>query len=170
MLKLSGNCPSCAIIGKEIASYAGTTPPTSVSLNFGSVYPAALQAIKDADGQTGNGGTVRIVFRVKTNRGFDDENGGNPSAAYDSGTRGAAIVDNVVVNGWAAANGDFEAANSINNDTAVDATDGLEVDREAPGRVLPRALGDAGLRAGVQRPVRLARQPEPPVQPVRQGR
>ena len=90
---------------------------------------------------------MRIVFRVKTNRGFDDENGGNPSAAYDSGTRGAAIVDNVVVNGWAAANGDFEAANSINNDTAVAADGGLEVDREAPGRVLPRALGAAGLGA-----------------------
>ena len=122
VLQLSGNCPSCAIVGKEIASYAGNNLPTAVSCNFGALYPSALQAIKDADGQTGNGGTVRIVFRVKTNRGFDDENGGNPSAAYDSGTRGAAIVDNVVVNGWAAANGDFEATNSINNDTAVPAT------------------------------------------------
>src|SRR5262245_37879999 len=107
------------IVGKEIASYAGNHLPTSVSCNFGALYPSALQAIKDADGQTGNGGTVRIVFRVKTNRGFDDENGGNPSASYDSGTRGAALVDNVVVNGWAAANGDFEASDAINNDTAV---------------------------------------------------
>src|SRR5262249_37254343 len=118
-LKLSGTCPPCAITGKEIASYAGNHTPTSVSCNFAALYPAALQAIKDADGQTGNGGTVRIVFRVKTNRGFDDENHGNDAATFDSGTRGAAIVDNVVVNGWAAANGDFEAANAINNDTAV---------------------------------------------------
>src|SRR5262245_52772697 len=110
------------IVGKEIASYAGIRLPTSVSCNFGALYPSALQAIKDADGQTGNGGRVRIVFRVHTNRGFDDENQGNPSAAFDSGTRGAAIVDNVVVNGWPAANGDFEAADAINNDPAVDAT------------------------------------------------
>src|SRR5262245_7825760 len=122
VLQLFGNCPSCAIIGEEIASYAGEHTPTSVSCNFGALYPSALQAIKDADGQTGNGGTVRIVFRVHTNRGFDDENTGNPASAYSSGTRGAAIVDNVVVNGWAAANGDFEAANSINNDPAVPAT------------------------------------------------
>ena len=110
------------IVGKEIASYAGNNPPASVSCDVGALYPSDLQAIKDADGQTGNGGTVRIVFRVKTNRGFDDENGGNPSSAYDSGTRGAAIVDNVVVNGWAAANGDFEAADAINNDPGVAAT------------------------------------------------
>jgi hypothetical protein len=119
VLQLSGNCPSCAIIGKEIASYAGIHTPTSVSCNFGALYPVALQEIKDADGQAGNGGKVRIVFRVKTNRGFDDENGGNPSAAYDSGTRGAAIIDNVVVNGWAAANGNFESVSAINNDIAV---------------------------------------------------
>jgi hypothetical protein len=110
------------IIGKEILSVAGDNAAQSVSLDFGALYPTELQAIKDADGASGNGGTVRIVFRVKTNRGFDDENGGNPSAAYNSGTRGAAIVDNVVVNGWAAANGNFEAADAINNDTAVSAT------------------------------------------------
>lgn len=121
VLKITG--PG-GIIGKEIASYAGINLPTSVSLDFGAVYPTELQAIKDADG-LGNGGRVRIVFRVKTNRGYDDENSGNPSAAYSSGTRGAAIIDNVVVNGWAAAEGNFENATgtgAINNDTAVDAT------------------------------------------------
>ncbi|MBI1797015.1 MAG: hypothetical protein HYR74_08185, partial [Candidatus Eisenbacteria bacterium] len=39
---------------------------------------------------------------------------------FSSGTRGAAIIDNVVVNGLAAANGDFENAGSINNDTSID--------------------------------------------------
>src|SRR5262245_17454295 len=124
VLKLQGPCSAggCPIIGKEVASFAGNHVPTSVSCNFGALYPSVLQAIKDADGVTGNGGRVRIVFRVKTNRGYDDENGGNPSASYDSGTRGAAIVDNVVVNGWSTANGDFEAVDTINNDPAVDAT------------------------------------------------
>jgi len=105
---------------KELASYAGINAPTSVSVDVGTLYPTQLQAIKDADG-AGGGGKVRLVFRVKTNRGFDDENGGG-TAAFNSGTRGAAIVDNVVVNSWAAAEGDFEATNAINNDTAVDAT------------------------------------------------
>jgi hypothetical protein len=104
---------------KELVSAAGIRSNTPTSINVGALYPTVLQDIKDADGQTGNGGVVRLVFRVKTNRGFDDENSGNPSAAFSSGTRGAAIVDNVVVNGWAAANGNFEAANAINNDTAV---------------------------------------------------
>src|SRR5262245_54850865 len=52
VLQLGGNCPSCAIIGKEIASYAGNNVPTSVSCNFGALYPTELQAIKDADGAT----------------------------------------------------------------------------------------------------------------------
>ncbi len=108
------------IIGAELGSYAGDNAagPASWTIPVGN---AALQAIKDADG-AGNGGKVRLVFRVKTNRGTDDENGGNAAALYSSGTRGAAIVDNVVMNGWAAANGNFEATNAINNDTAVDAT------------------------------------------------
>jgi hypothetical protein len=110
------------IVGKEILSVAGENAAQNVSLDFGALYPTDLQEIKDADGNTGDGGRVRIVFRVKTNRGFDDENAGNTGSAYNSGTRGAAIVDNVVVNGWAASNGDFEAADAINNDTAVDAT------------------------------------------------
>jgi len=73
-----------------------------------------------------NGGTVRLVFRVKTNRGFDDENGGG-IVPYDSGTRGAAIVDNVrvtdaagtLVGSWPASNGDFEAVDAIDNRTST---------------------------------------------------
>jgi len=126
VIKLAGNCvpnSGCPIIGKEIASYAFLHPPTNVTCDFGTLYGTVLKQIKDADGNTSNGGRVRIVFRVKTNRGFDDEAGGNTAgAAFNSGTRGAAIVDNVVVNGWAAGNGDFEAPDAINNDTAVDAT------------------------------------------------
>jgi hypothetical protein len=125
VLKLAGTCASgspCSIIGKELASYAGDNAPTSVSVDVAALYPAALNAICDADGVNGNGGVVRLVFRVKTNRGFDDENGGNPGAAYNSGTQGAAIVDNVSWTGSSAADGNFEATNAINNTISAPAT------------------------------------------------
>src|SRR5439155_17348173 len=105
---------------KELASYAGVHAPTPVSVDVASLYPAALANIRSA-----GGGIVRLVFRVKTNRGFDDENAGNPSSTFDSGTRGAAILDNVTWTGQAsAAEGDFEnvtGTGAINNDTVVSA-------------------------------------------------
>jgi hypothetical protein len=67
-----------------------------------------------------SGGKVRLVFRVHTNRGFDDQ-----GTAYTSAGAGAAVLDNVTYQmvggpaspgGW----GDFESATSINNATAVD--------------------------------------------------
>src|SRR5207244_13016686 len=107
----------------EILTTHGTNPhaPSSGSdTTFNVVLPnAVVQPILDADG-TGNGGRVRLVFRIKTNRGGDDED--SYVSGFSSGTRGAAIVDNVVLNGWPAANGNFEASNSINNDTSVPAT------------------------------------------------
>ena len=126
VLRIDGPClpgSPCGILGKELMSVAGVQGPTSVSIDVLALYHEVLQAIKDADGTVGDGGVVRLVFRVKTNRGFDDENRGNPAATFDSGTRGAAIVDNVVVNGWPAAEGDFEAEDAINNDPAVSAFD-----------------------------------------------
>jgi len=69
---------------------------------------------------TASGGKVRLVFRVHTNRGFDDQ-----GTAYNSGGAGAAVVDNVtyaMVGGPAspAGWGTFETAGSIDNSTAVD--------------------------------------------------
>ena len=67
-----------------------------------------------------SGGKVRLVFRVHTNRGFDDQ-----GTAFTSGRAGAAVLDNVTYQmvggpaspaGW----GTFEAVNSIDNNTAVD--------------------------------------------------
>ena len=125
VLKLDHACAAgnaCAIIGKELASYAGEHLPSSesvvVSDGVGAlgIYETELNAILDADGVDGNGGTVRLVFRVKTNRNSDDEIG------YSSGTKGAAIVDNVLWTGGSAADGDFESATSINNRTDVAAT------------------------------------------------
>jgi hypothetical protein len=68
-------------------------------------------------GVGGGGGVIRLAFRVKTNRGSDDEDYGQ-ARSFSSGTRGAAIVDNVVVT-QGGPNlvdfGDFENANSVDN-------------------------------------------------------
>jgi len=57
-----------------------------------------------------NGGTVRLVFRCKTNRGFADSD--NRNSGYSSAGRGAVLVDDVTVNvGGPDLNfGDFELA------------------------------------------------------------
>jgi len=95
---------------RELLSESGV----NASSTFSTTVPnAVIQPILDA--QPGLGGNVRIVFRVKTNRGFDDED--NYVSEFSSGTAGAAIVDDVVVN--ATTIGDFEAANSINNGSGV---------------------------------------------------
>jgi hypothetical protein len=101
----------------QLASISGTAAGApAVALTNGQIQPM-LNKYK-ADHGVGTG-KVRIVFRVKTNRGWSDEDTG--FNAGSSGTKGAAIVDDVVANGWAVANGDFEAAGSINNAAAADA-------------------------------------------------
>jgi hypothetical protein len=68
-----------------------------------------------------SGDRLRIVFRVHTNRGFDDE-----GTAYNSAGKGAAQLDNVAVNLGAGAVtiGDFEGtttANDIDNSSSFTA-------------------------------------------------
>jgi len=68
---------------------------------------------------------ARIVFRSKTNRGFDDE-GGSVAGAYSSGGSGAVVIDDVEVSldgGTFTTIGDFETAGDVDNDTAVDPLD-----------------------------------------------
>jgi len=75
---------------------------------------------------------VRLVFRVKTNRGFDDDQ----ELSYSSGKKGAVVVDAVTYAfgastspaGW----GTFEAAGSINNDPNVDALDAWKFTGKPP--------------------------------------
>jgi hypothetical protein len=56
-------------------------------------------------------GTVRVVFRVKTNRFFDDARpSSNPSPTSWNSTTGAAVIDNINVNG---AISDFETPGQI---------------------------------------------------------
>lgn len=97
-----------SIAGNNPADTLAATPTASI------VVPASrVDAIRNAAGNTGN--VLRIVFRVKTNRGFSDDDGGG---GFNSATRGAAIVDDVTVNGSNI--GDFELAeqggvNAIDN-------------------------------------------------------
>ena len=65
------------------------------------------------------GATVRVAFRVKTDRAYDDED--TYQRGFGSGSAGAAIIDNVVVNGGAPHG--FDAAGDIDNDNATPPTD-----------------------------------------------
>lgn len=95
--------------GSVPADTATATPTFSVSI------PAVnVDAIRNATGNTSH--NVRLVFRVKTNRGFDDGDSG--ASGFTSFSRGAALIDNVIVNGTNI--GDFEGVeqggtNTIDN-------------------------------------------------------
>jgi hypothetical protein len=83
----------------------GTITPVHANVSLSTSQLTAM-------GVGAGGGTVRLVFRVKTNRGSDDEDYG-AAAAFTSNTRGAAIVDNVTVTqggGNLVAGGDFEGS------------------------------------------------------------
>jgi flagellar hook capping protein FlgD len=68
------------------------------------------------------GSRIRLVFRVKTNRGFDDDSGSILSVAYNSGYLGAAQIDQVFINGASAVYlGGFENQSDIDNDPGVSA-------------------------------------------------
>jgi len=85
----------------------------------GSAIPASFTVPNSAltDILANGNNKVRLVFRVKTNRGYDDDH--IFGEAYSSGKNGAAQVDDVTYShtggsspaGW----GDFEAAGSIDN-------------------------------------------------------
>jgi len=64
------------------------------------------------------GSVVRVVFRSKTNRGFDDEFSG-PGQYHSSGA-GAAVIDDVQISiggGGFTTLGDFESASQVDNST-----------------------------------------------------
>ena len=81
------------------------------------------------------GGTVRLVFRVKTNRSFDDEDYGI-AGVFTSRTRGAAIVDDVSAS-QTGPNlvdfGDFEAVGSIDNSLGTPPTAAWKSTGKPPG-------------------------------------
>src|SRR5258706_129595 len=104
-------------VGPPTSRPAGSPPAVQtadVTIPNGGRLAAAIGA---------GGGKVRGVFRVKTNRGNDDED--FTVSGHTSYTRGAAIIDDVIAQANGAGgnlitNGDFEAANSIDNRKASD--------------------------------------------------
>jgi hypothetical protein len=114
---------------RELLSASGVRAAQTFSTNIAGGPGSIIQQILDA--QAGAGGKVRLVFRVKTNRSADDED--NVTSLFSSGTAGAAIIDDVVVNAWAAATGDFESATSIDNSPGVAATDAWKSTGKPPG-------------------------------------
>ena len=95
---------------RELESVAGDVGPVTKTVTIPNATLAPILAASQ--------NRVRVVFRVKTNRGFDDE-----SSAYTSGGGGAAVLDAVTYAfgsassppGW----GDFESASAIDNALAV---------------------------------------------------
>ncbi|TMQ71743.1 MAG: hypothetical protein E6K80_04730 [Candidatus Eisenbacteria bacterium] len=128
---------------RQLVSTGGSngTPAAPILANI-TLTQAQVNAILDADGGSGNGGRLRLVFRVKTNRGYDDENNGNApceelncAGGYTSLTRGAAIIDDVTCSGGGAtalSNG-FESTSDVNNSTGVPATTAWKSTGKPPG-------------------------------------
>jgi hypothetical protein len=104
---------------RELMSTFGINPAQMKSIVLPGGPGSAIQQILDA--QPGAGGLVRVLFRVKTNRGWDDED--HSLSTFSSRTSGAALVDDVNVNGWNPTKGDFEAPESIDNRPQVTALD-----------------------------------------------
>jgi hypothetical protein len=89
----------------ELLSVADTVPATAKSVLIRAAKVRRLAA---------GGGRLRLVFRVKTNRGYDDEY----HLSGESGSSGAAVVDDVtyrIGTGATVMLGDFENAGAINN-------------------------------------------------------
>ncbi len=113
----------------EIHSNSGNVGTNTTSANRTVVIPAStVNALLALPGVSGR---VRLVFRVKTNRGFDDEHGD-----FDSGAMGAALIDNVTMRIGAGATvtiGDFESVGSIDNQVSTPATAAWKSTGKPPG-------------------------------------
>lgn len=136
-------------IYKEILSVAGNN---AVGITPITVTNADLSAGGASSILGASGGKVRLVFRVKTNRGFDDM-----GTAYTSGGAGAAVIDDVsyTISGGgtpSAANwGTFEGTEAgnpgdIRNQSGVDALNTWKSTGKPPAIYFhPHALQGAGL-------------------------
>ena len=106
---------------KELVSVAGNNPvdaavnPDSWVTTSFTIPNAALQLLA-------RNNRIRLVFRVKTNRGNSDDEG----IAYSSNRAGAAVVDEVqyriTPNAAFTSFGTFDSPSEINNNPGVPAT------------------------------------------------
>jgi hypothetical protein len=102
---------------------AGTTGGGGPGSNAADAHATLSITAAQAQLLAAHTGTVRLVFRVHTNRGFDDENiVVSTSPNYNSAYQGAVELDNVKING--VLRGDFSSAGlTIDNTPTVSATD-----------------------------------------------
>lgn len=100
---------------------AGTNAAQQITVQLSAQERDAFLASAAAAGHPGR---LRLVFRVHTNRAFDDGNASVPNN-YNSGYAGAAVVDDVIVDVGAGnvVIGDFEAPGAIDNALAVNPVD-----------------------------------------------
>jgi hypothetical protein len=119
---------------KELLSVAGNWPASAESISTPSAAFVDTQfTIPNsvlAPMLTKNN-RLRLVFRVKTNRGFDDQ-----GTAYTSNQRGAAVVDRVIYQVGANPSvtvGDFENPTDIDNDPNVSALAAWKSTGKPPG-------------------------------------
>jgi len=100
----------------------GASGVNAVTTTTVPISHANVQALLDSAGTTGQSGKLRLVFRVHTNRTFDDASG-SLVGAFSSGYAGAAVIDDVQydIGAGFVSLGNFEAANSIDNNLSADA-------------------------------------------------
>ena len=104
----------------EVFERASNNPVDTLAVTPSAAILVPAAQVSSILNTSGNPGLVRLVFRVKTNRGFSDADFG--AAGYHSGARGAAQVDDVTIDTGAGpvVIGDFETpeqggANAIDN-------------------------------------------------------
>jgi hypothetical protein len=117
---------------RELLSVGGNWPAGSDSVS-GSSYVDTSFVIPNAvlTPLLQKNNKIRLVFRVKTNRGFDDQ-----GTSYSSNQRGAAVIDRVsyqLTGNPAVTFGDFENAADINNDPNVSAVAAWKSTGKPPG-------------------------------------
>jgi len=117
----------------EVYTTWGNRPPIASAADSNlSLDVCAMRNVTYGTLQSTWGNKVRLVFRVKTNRGFDDQDGS--VAAYNSGRQGAAQLDSVSVDLGAGSVliGDFENQSDINNDAGCPATAAWKTSSKPP--------------------------------------
>jgi len=116
---------------RELLSVAGVWPAHADTANAGYVDTTFTISNAVLSPMLTKNNKIRLVFRVKTNRGFDDQ-----SSSFSSNQRGAVVVDNVtyqLTGNPVVSFGDFEGASDINNDPAVSAVAAWKSTGKPPG-------------------------------------
>jgi hypothetical protein len=118
----------------EVYTTFGNTPPETTTADSNAyVDVCAMRDVTYGSLQSTWGNKLRLVFRIKTNRGFDD-NDATVTGQYRSGYLGAAQVDSVSVDlgSGGVSIGDFENQSDINNDAGTTALQAWKTSSKPP--------------------------------------